>query len=599
LDRIARSCDFANFYSFEVSVAGASLPRNSWREVRMISSCLMTFLELSTSQDPVARPPRPLLSRVSEPVWALLSACFVAAVTVYRLRALRYATYPGHADPAFYYNVAQNLDAGRGPKVDFIWEFLSGQPDLPRYAFDYWLPMPSVLMWSAIHFQPGFAVALAVSVVMSVLLAAGTYWLARGLTRSPWVPAAAAAVVTVQPVIIRYSVQADSPIYLAAFAVLAMAAAVGARSRPWLWPIAGVLAGFANLSRNEGILLIIVLVVAAAAAPARSRKGLLVAATLGGYILAMIPLYVMNVHYAGTLMYSAIAKVPFITTYENLFAPHVDRSLRALLGRSPGSFVILRATVLVNEISSGFASMFPLDAALTLALLGSALSRIGPSKSNEAVNPRLRRRAVASQWWWSAFVSPWFAPAGFAVLVFVFDALVVPMASNVDKAMATIMPLLVVGAMVQLGNLRFRPATALSIATVLALAPLLTLPSATRTIIAINNNSGDVAVLMIPSLLKEQECIGRTVVLMTRNPWEITQATGFRTVMIPNAPMADILEVARRYGVTDIQLTPSRAAYLDDAVSQAAAGDGPLALAPTFPDHSVYRIRAEVLRDTC
>ncbi|HEY3118079.1 MAG TPA: hypothetical protein VGK54_15155 [Chloroflexota bacterium] len=542
-----------------------------------------------------------LPERVSRNLWALGSVCFVGAVAVYRLYALRNARYPGHADPAFYYNVAQNLDAGRGPKVDFIWEFLTGQPDLPRYAFDYWLPMPSVLMWIAVHFSHGLAAALTVSVVMSVVLAAGTYWLARGLTRSQWVPAAAAAVVTVQPVITRFSVQAESANYLAAFGVLTMAAAVGARSRPWLWPVAGVMAGLAGLSRNEGLLLIIVVVIGAAASPTNRHKALPVAMTLAGYVVVTLPLYVMNAIYAGAPMLSAFTKVPFINTYEDLFSPHVDQSFRALLGGGPVTFAVLRARALVNEISAGFASMFPPDAVLALLLLGSALSRTDRSTNSEAVSWRSRLHLVAFQWLRSAIAWPWLVPAGFAVVVVVFYALVVPVVSSaggVDKAMATIVPVVVVGAILQLQKLRFRPAATASIVAVMALGPLLTLP-ASNAYIGANNQTGDGAAMLTSSLRTEQMCIGTNVVLMTRNPWEITQATGFPTVMIPNAPLAGILEVAHRYRVTDIQLSQTRVWALAGAVKQADAGYGPLAPAPTFPDHTVYRIRAQILNDTC
>jgi 4-amino-4-deoxy-L-arabinose transferase-like glycosyltransferase len=543
----------------------------------------------------------PLLSRVPAPVWALGSACFIVAVSIYRLHALRLARHPGHADPAFYYNVAQNLDAGRGPRIDYIWEFLNGQPDLPRYAFDYWLPLPSALMSIAIHLHPGLVSALTAGVVMSIVLAAGTYWLAKGLTRSVWVPSAAAAVVMVQPVITRYSVQAESAIYLAAFAILAMAAAVGARSRPWLWPIAGIFAGLANLSRNEGLLLIIVLVVAAAAWPARVRRGLRVVATLAGYLLAMVPLYVMNLYFAGTPMPSAFAKLPFITVYENLFALHVDQSFSALLGGSVGNFVHLRAKALVDEINVGFASTVPFDGVLIVVLLASTLLRFAPSSINAVVNAPLRPRPLAFGWWWSAVTSPWFVLAGFAASVFLFDGLVVPVVASagaVVKVMAAILPVLVVGAMVQLGNLRFHPALALSIAAVMAVAPLVTLQIA-GPIIVLNNKYGDSEAFLGQYLRQEQTCIGAPVVLMTRNPWETTPATGFRTVMIPNAPLADILDVARRYGVTDIQLNATRAASLDEAVIEAAAGSGPLVLSPSFPDRSVYRIRAAVLHATC
>jgi len=49
---------------------------------------------------------------------------------------------------------------------------------LPQYAFGYWLPLLSVLMSLALHFHNSLAAALGVNVIMSVLLASGTYFLA-------------------------------------------------------------------------------------------------------------------------------------------------------------------------------------------------------------------------------------------------------------------------------------------------------------------------------------------------------------------------------------------------------------------------------------
>jgi len=59
----------------------------------------------------------------------------------------------------------------------------------------------------------------------------------------------------VQPVVSTYSVQSEGAIYLAAFSVWALGTGVRARSRNWLWPLAGILAGLANLSRSEGLIL--------------------------------------------------------------------------------------------------------------------------------------------------------------------------------------------------------------------------------------------------------------------------------------------------------------------------------------------------------
>ena len=146
---------------------------------------------------------------------------------------------------------AQNLHGGHGATINYIWEFLTGLPDLPSFAFDYWMPLPSVLMSLSLGVHDDLRTALGVSVLMSVLLAVGTYLLARSLSGVFWVPAASAVLVTVQPVVSTYSVQSEASLYLGAFAVLALAAAVRARTRSWLVAGRRRARGPANLSRNE------------------------------------------------------------------------------------------------------------------------------------------------------------------------------------------------------------------------------------------------------------------------------------------------------------------------------------------------------------
>ncbi len=51
-------------------------------------------------------------------------ALAVGWATAYRLTDLAGARHPGHADAAFYYSVARNLRAGRGPVIDYVWQFL-------------------------------------------------------------------------------------------------------------------------------------------------------------------------------------------------------------------------------------------------------------------------------------------------------------------------------------------------------------------------------------------------------------------------------------------------------------------------------------------
>ncbi len=511
--------------------------------------------------------------------YSIAAALFVAAVTVYRLGAIRDARYPGHADPAFYYNVAQNIHAGRGPQINYIWEFLSGQPSLPRYAFDYWLPLTSVLMSVALRFGDGLATALTANVVASAVLAVSSYALARCITRSAWVPAAAAAIVAVQPSVSVFSVVAEGPIYLATFAVLAMLASIGARSRPWLWPIAGILAAGGNLARSEGLLLAVAVIVTAIAWSARGRRILHAGAALAGYLVAMSPLYVLNFQHMGTLLPAASSKFPFVTKFEDLYSLHVTRTPSAFFGNSVTDFLVSRLTVFGDEVVSGIESMYSIDVAVLAVLLGAGLAH------------------QASRSWTRTISSPWFMPAGFAVFAMLFFAVIIPVLSGeTGKWMIVIMPMFVIAGLVQLPELGLRPVTTLVIVAALAGAPLLTLATVTRSIIASNNRVGDRVAVLKPLLDAEQACLSKPLVLMTRSPWETTQATGYRTVMIPNGTLDDTLAVARRYGVTDIQIDFTRPALLPEPLRSA---DGPFGVSKVPRIQRIYRVRPDIGSTRC
>ncbi len=77
---------------------------------------------------------------------AWLSALAVAAVALaVRVWAASIITFPRPEDTAYYVGVARNLVEGRGLVTNAIWSF--GTPPLlfPRPAFEVWLPLPSFL----------------------------------------------------------------------------------------------------------------------------------------------------------------------------------------------------------------------------------------------------------------------------------------------------------------------------------------------------------------------------------------------------------------------------------------------------------------------
>jgi 4-amino-4-deoxy-L-arabinose transferase-like glycosyltransferase len=521
-----------------------------------------------------------------------VAATFVAGVSLYRFGAVREARYPGHADPAFYYGVAQNIRGGRGATTNYIWEFLAGQPRLPRYAFDHWLPLAPVVMSWALHASNTLAAALRVNVVASIVLAIGTYLLARQLGRTPWVAPASAAVVSVLPVVTMFSVQSEATIYFGTFAVLAMAAAVAARSRRWMWPITGALAALANLSRNEGLVLFVVVAVSAMLSSPRGRRWWCVGGAAVGYVLTMLPLYLASLHHLGTLMPPAGSSFPYVTSYEGLYAVHVPHSLHAFLGGSVVDFVHLRADRVVAQVTTVDAAMLPVDLALLVFTAGACLIGLG---AEQRFGPAGRwwRAPIQQQLWWRAGASPWFVPVGFAAAEFLFYPVLTPIVSTggtLSRGMIAIAPVLVVGGLTQLGRLRVPVWLIAGVVGILVVAPLLSTATNTRGQIANNNSIGTSAAAFRAVFAHEQQCLGRPIVVMTRNPWELTQATGVRTVMIPYGSLEDVLAVARRYGVTDLLMDGRRQAELGPAIDQAARGVGPF-VREQFGQTVYYRIR--------
>ena len=179
-----------------------------------------------------------------------------------------------------------------------------------------------------------------------------------------------------------------------------------------------------------------------------------------------------------------------------------------------------------------------------------------------------------------------------------FYTLLVPaLTFAMQKWLIAFVPALVIGALIGLDQIGLRPVSVIGVIAVLVAAPLLTLATITRNTIDRNNAGGITASALRPELAAEQACLDKPVVLMTRIPWEITQATGMRTVMIPNGPLADILEVAHRYGVTDIRMDVDYAAL---SLANLTSSTGPVrALDHRAPMCEDLRIKDEVRGAHC
>jgi hypothetical protein len=156
-------------------------------------------------------------------------------------------------------------------------------------------------------------------------------------------------------------------------------------------------------------------------------------------------------------------------------------------------------------------------------------------------------------------------------------------------------PILVIAALVQLARLRLPVAVTGLACALLAFLPLVTLAEDSRDVVRGNNAVGEWVSSQLPALRAEQACLNRPLVLMTRQPWEFNQVTGYPTVQLPEGSLADILAVASRYGVTDIQNPAYRVHQLG-----ALVGPGqPFSHPSTLTGQLIYRINSTTAGSHC
>jgi hypothetical protein len=106
--------------------------------------------------------------------WLTAGAVFGLAMLVRAIVAAR-LPFPVPEDTAYYAGVARNLVEGRGLVSDALWSYQTAPLEVPRAAFEVWLPLPSLLAAPLVALAGTanwFRAAQVVSVVVSSIAAA-------------------------------------------------------------------------------------------------------------------------------------------------------------------------------------------------------------------------------------------------------------------------------------------------------------------------------------------------------------------------------------------------------------------------------------------
>lgn len=291
-------------------------------------------------------------------------ALYLVALAV---RLLLVAAYPDPAypDSAYYVEVARSIAAGRGLTVDFVWIFaevggrIPAEPVLPIPSNGHWLPLASFVQVPFILVLGPTAVASALPFALIGALAAPlTRAIARDAGASPFVATGAAILAAVPVMTTPFMAQPDNfSLYQPVVAGCLWAAARAWRGSGRAFAAAGLLAGLATFSRNDGLLLVGLLGLVAIADRFRGgrpnlRAGRIpvgaVVAAAGCFLLVMGPWWLRQLGEFGTLSPStASGRALYIRTIQEWNSITGTPTLGYLLGQGLGPFVASRIGGLV------------------------------------------------------------------------------------------------------------------------------------------------------------------------------------------------------------------------------------------------------------
>jgi hypothetical protein len=287
----------------------------------------------------------------------------------------RLALLAGFADPAypdsFYYvDVARQLAAGHGFSVDFVWIFaevgghIPANPVLPIASNAHWMPLASLVQVPFIWLLGPTALASALPFALIGAAAAPLTWaIGRDAGMRPVVSLGAGVLAALPGLSFVFMAQPDNfSLYQPLVAASLWMAGRGMRGSPRSFAAAGLLAGMATLSRNDGMLVLGVLGLAflwdrwrswrgAGGQPRRPARVPLVAA-LGAvalFALAVGPWYARQLATFGSLSPStASGKVLFIRNIGEWNSIDTPATLDRLLGMGIGPLLATRVAGLVS-----------------------------------------------------------------------------------------------------------------------------------------------------------------------------------------------------------------------------------------------------------
>ena len=269
---------------------------------------------------------------------------------------------PAYPDSFYYVDVARSLAAGHGFNIDLIWIFpevggtIPADPTLPIPSNAHWMPLASLVQLPSMAMLGTNAWASALPFALIGSLAAPLTWaMARDARASEWVARGAGVLVAIPVLSVVYMVQPDNfSLYQPLVLATLWMGARGLKGSPRSFAAAGLLAGLATLSRNDGLLVLAALGIAFVWDRWRRRSIPWSAAfaCVALFILVMAPWWLRQLAVFGSLSPStASGKVLFIRDIGEWNSITTPATLQHLLGMGIGPLIATRLGGLVAAVT--------------------------------------------------------------------------------------------------------------------------------------------------------------------------------------------------------------------------------------------------------
>ena len=298
---------------------------------------------------------------------------FVAALAV-RLGYAARILVPFSADSDYYAMVGENLYNGRGLVADYAWNYFAGIPrHLPTPSNEYWMPGPSFAIAAAYGVAGGVSdrVAQLPSIVFDALMSGATALIGLLVFRRRDVALLAGGLCTVSFHLVAIAAYPDPFTMSGLFvnlgllslwaatrttpATLRSSEATSLRTTSSYGAVAGLCAGFAYLSRTDGLLLAGAAGVVALDLAFRQRErrraaflALTFAVALAG---VAAPWLVRQTHVFGHPGGASALRAAFASSFDDILRADTSvLTLSSYLGANPSAQLGYKTYVLLREL---------------------------------------------------------------------------------------------------------------------------------------------------------------------------------------------------------------------------------------------------------